>query len=104
MKERTYEQLRMMNENMEEYIETLEDDLVDIEEKYDVLMEDYFDLKEKYNSLRLCVLALRKGSTNIWSCIDELNLLEKTDTDLELEQAGVTDTETELEEFIRNFF
>ena len=84
--ERSYEQLSLSNENMREYILTLEENLSDIQEGYSNLQEKYYELKDKYDLMMYLFIALKKSNGDCWSVIEETSYLDCLGLEDEIEE------------------
>lgn len=74
--DRSYEQLRLSNENMEEYIEALEEKIGDMQEQYTDLEEKYFELMDKYSAISFCLNMLKKNNKELWNMLIENEIVE----------------------------
>ena len=83
--DKSYTELHFSNENMKEYILTLEENIADIEEKYSDLSEKYYELKDKYIIVSECLRFMRKNSEELWRVLEENGLAEELEESMELE-------------------
>lgn len=84
--DKSYTELHFSNENMKEYILTLEENIADIEERYSDLLENYYELKDKYSIVSECLRFMRKNSEELWRVLEENGLAEELEDNIEAEE------------------
>ena len=83
--DKSYTELALSNENMKEYILTLEENIADIEEKYSELQERYYELKDKYELTKICCNLILKNNEEFRKILEENGLAEEIEESMESE-------------------